>query len=84
MTAMMDFILMRVAQNVFQQEQSAQDLLTELCALSDVVKAIGGSQGVGPDGKSFALIKEMLQNQHGAPPLGSLEGMERHWSARMK
>ena len=35
-----------------------QDCLTEMRALSDVVKSIDGPQGVGADGHSFFLIEE--------------------------
>ena len=41
-----------------------QDCLTELRALSDVVKATGGPEGLGADGESF-FVEEMLQNQYG-------------------
>ena len=59
-----------------QEGQSAQDYLTQLSALSDVAKATDGAQGVGTDVESFVLIEEMLQSQHGKPPIRDLEGME--------
>ena len=46
-----------------------------MSALSDVVKAIDGSQGVGTNGESFVLIEEMIQSQHVMSPLENLEGM---------
>ena len=51
------------------EDQSLQDYIKELNALHDVVKAVGGGQGVGVIGEVFTEVERMFQSQYGTLPV---------------